>query len=137
MQSSVCLSAFLPACTNWMTSVTVKSCPSLTLGWSYLLAPMFFCENKTKPSPITQYYILGNPGAIHSLPTAFMNAVGMEWITPGLRNAVGTEWIMPGLRNAVGTKWITVRIRNAVGTEWITPGLRGCQYYKHSLTLYL
>ena len=43
--------------------------------------------------------ILGNPGMIHSIPTAFMmNAVGMEWITPGLprmMNAVGREWIMP------------------------------------------
>ena len=28
--------------------------------------------------------ILGNPGVIHSVPTAFMNAVGTEWIMPGL-----------------------------------------------------
>ena len=27
--------------------------------------------------------ILGNPGVIHYVPTAFMNAVGTEWITPG------------------------------------------------------
>ena len=30
-------------------------------------------------------HILGNPGMIHSVPPAFM------------MNAVGTEWIMPGL----------------------------------------
>ena len=28
--------------------------------------------------------ILGNPGVTHSVPTAFMNAVGTEWVTPGL-----------------------------------------------------
>ena len=43
--------------------------------------------------------LLSNPGVIHSVPTAFMNAVGTEWITPGLPNAVGTEWITPGLPN--------------------------------------
>ena len=41
-----------------------------------------------------------------------MNAVGTEWVTPGLlMNAVGTEWVTPGL------------LVNAVGTEWVTPGL--------------
>ena len=30
-------------------------------------------------------YILGNPGVTDSVPTAFvMNAVGTEWVTPGL-----------------------------------------------------
>ena len=28
--------------------------------------------------------ILDNPGVTHSVPTAFMNAVGKEWVTPGL-----------------------------------------------------
>ena len=39
--------------------------------------------------------ILGNPGVTHSVPTAFimMNAVGTEWVTPGLP----TEWVTPGL----------------------------------------
>ena len=38
-------------------------------------------------SVLTKVYfviILGNQGAIHSVPTAFMNAVGTEWITPEL-----------------------------------------------------
>ena len=26
--------------------------------------------------------ILGNPGVTHSVPTAFINAVGTEWVTP-------------------------------------------------------
>ena len=28
--------------------------------------------------------ILGNPGVIHSVPTAFMNSMGTKWITAGL-----------------------------------------------------
>ena len=29
--------------------------------------------------------VLGNPGVTHSVPTAFMmNAVGTDWVTPGL-----------------------------------------------------
>ena len=61
-----------------------------------------------------------------------MNAVGTEWVTPGLprmMNAVGIEWVTPGLprmMNAVGTEWVTPglpRMMNAVGTEWVTPGL--------------
>ena len=98
----------------------MKSCP--TLGWSYLLAPMllFFCENKTKSSPITKYYILGYPGVTHSVPTAFMNAVGTEWITPGLQNAVGTEWIMPGLWNAV----VPTGSRLGYGMQWVRNGSR-------------
>ena len=31
------------------------------------------------------HIILSNPGVTHSVPTAFiMNAVGTEWVTPGL-----------------------------------------------------
>ena len=29
-------------------------------------------------------HILGNPGVTHSVPTALMNAVDTEWVTPGL-----------------------------------------------------
>ena len=42
--------------------------------------------------------ILGNPGVTHSVPTAFimMNAVGTEWVTPGLPRMtyrlVGAYW---------------------------------------------
>ena len=33
--------------------------------------------------------ILGNPSVTHSVPTAFvMNAVGTEWVTPGLTRMV-------------------------------------------------
>ena len=34
--------------------------------------------------PATCKSILDNPGVTHSVPTAFMNAVGTEWVTPGL-----------------------------------------------------
>ena len=43
--------------------------------------------------------ILGNPGVTHSVPTAFvMNAVGTEWVTPGLNhecsgNGMGHAWV--------------------------------------------
>ena len=38
--------------------------------------------------------ILGNPGVTHSIPTAFvMNAVGMEWVTPGLQKGVRNHLI--------------------------------------------
>ena len=47
-----------------------------------------------------------------------MNAVGTEWVTPGLprmvMNAVGIEWVTPGLPRMV---------MNEVGTEWVTPEL--------------
>ena len=34
--------------------------------------------------------VLDNPGVTHSVPTAFMmNAVGTEWVTPGLLRMVG------------------------------------------------
>ena len=34
------------------------------------------------------FLILGNPGVTHSVPTALMNAVGTEWVTPGLPRMV-------------------------------------------------
>ena len=54
---------------------------------------------------------------------------GSRLVNPRMLNAVGTEWITPGLPrmlNAVGTEWITpglLKMLNVVGTEWITPGL--------------
>ena len=41
------------------------------------------------------HIILGNPGMTHSVPTAFiMNAVGTEWVTPGLpRMGMGHTWV--------------------------------------------
>ena len=54
--------------------------------------------------------ILGNPGVTHSVSTAFMmNAVGTEWVTPGLSSVT----------HSVSTAFMM----NAVGTEWVTPGL--------------
>ena len=39
--------------------------------------------------------ILGNPGVTHSVPTAFINAVGTEWVTPGLCSGygMGHAWV--------------------------------------------
>ena len=65
-----------------------------------------------------------NPGVTNFVSTAFMNAVGTEWVMPGLprmMNAVGTEWVTPGLP----------RMMNAVGTEWVTPGLPRMTYCMH------
>ena len=104
----------------------------------------------------TTYIILGNSGVIHSVPTAFTNAVGTEWITPwAFTNAVGTEWITPWLQRIHECSWygmdhalVTEDSRmqlvrngsrlgyrgftNAVGTEWITPWLQRiheCSWY--------
>ena len=58
--------------------------------------------------------ILGNPGMIHSVPTAFMmNAVGTEWITPvlprmGQPRIIGTIMIgptSPMLQNKAYSHW--------------------------------
>ena len=47
------------------------------LNWPYVKV-----NNKGEGQPGN---ILCNPGVIHSIPSAFiMNAVGTEWITPGL-----------------------------------------------------
>ena len=46
----MCLSAFLPACTNWMTGATAKACP--TLGWSYLMAPRLCFFVKIRQNPL-------------------------------------------------------------------------------------
>ena len=53
-----------------------------------------------------------------------MNAVGTEWVTPGLPriHAVGTEWVTPGLPRI-----------HAVGTEWVTPGLPRMIVYMYML----
>ena len=65
---------------------------------------------------VLEYTIPGNPGLTHSLPTAFMNGLGTEWVMPGLprMNAVCREWVLPGLPGM-----------NAVCREWVLPGLPG------------
>ena len=57
--------------------------------------------------------------------------MGHAWVTENMMNAVGTEWVTPGLlstmMNAVGMEWVTPGLQrimmNAVDMEWVTPGL--------------
>ena len=59
----------------------VKVPAILLLGISVLLR----VKGKPKLPSSSEHDILGNPGVTHSVPTAFMmNAVGTEWVTPGL-----------------------------------------------------
>ena len=93
------------------------------------IANLIFEENEKK-AVIKCVVILGNPGVTHPVPTAFiMNAVGREWIMPGLPMM---QWVLNGSRlgyrgysgYGMGHAWVT---EDTVGMEWVTPGLQRMQ----------
>ena len=67
----------------------------------------------------------------HAWVTAFMNAVGIEWVMPGLLPS-WMQWVWNGsclgycihecCGYGMGHAWVTA-FMNAVGMEWVTPGL--------------
>ena len=70
--------------------------------------------------------ILDDPGVTLSVPTAFMNAVGTEWVTPWL-SRIWMQWV----RNAVGTEWVTPGL--SIWMQWVTHGLSGMAKFRFIL----
>ena len=93
---------------------------------------------KMKKAVIKCVFILGNPGVTHSVPTAFiMNAVGTEWVMPGLPRM---QWVQNGSPRGyrgysgyrMGHAWVT---EDTVGTEWVMPGLPRIQWVRNGSCL--
>ena len=131
-----------------ISETVLLSTHKICLGWEIrkLFNNFPLLPGGLAPSSVTQAWPIPYP-----LHWSFMNAVCMEWVTPGLlMNAVGTEWVTPGLpRNDecsgywMGHAWATeewwmqwVRNGSRLGYRgWSGPGivwLRGPSIYRYA-----